>query len=285
MVFFLPANKSRRTEGSANDTNRFLYEKNRADPQAEPTHDRGADRFFEKNHYLMIPNALTGDEVRRINAAIDQNRKAFPGLWSTGNRMQSAQCCLLGMPELDFLVRHSSFFPIAAQALDGDIVFSEFAALIRAGNQKQGSIEGWHRDFAPNPAQRLGIRSLSAIYYLTDVDETTARYSLIPASQNVNEAPKKVREDGEDRCGEIEMLGPAGSVILVNAGIWHCGKWGHGPRERRTVHVYYQQSTTPAVSNHTIFPRRLWDVTDAGQRRFYSHFNPLTQVVVADYAK
>ncbi len=239
--------------------------------------------FFEKHHYLGIPDALTKDEVGRVNAAIDRNRQQHPALWSKGNRMQSVQCFLL-MPEVDFLIRHPSFFPLAEQVLDGDIVFSEFSAMIRAGGQPQGTIEGWHRDFQPEPKHRLKIRSLSAIFYLTDVDGTTARYSLVPASHEMSEAPKKIRENSEDRVGEVEMLGTAGTVILVNSGIWHCGKWGHGPRERRTIHTYYQQSVTEPGSNHSIFPRRLWDVADPAQKKFYSHFNGMTHAVVADYA-
>lgn len=239
--------------------------------------------FFETNHYLCLPAALAPAEVAAVNAAIDRSREQFPRLWSTGNRMQSAQC-LLSMPEADFLIRHPAFFAVANHALDGDICFEEFSVMIRAGGMEKGSIEGWHRDSRPNPEHRLGIRALSAIYYLTDVDETTARYALIPASQELPE-PRKVSEESEEREGEIEMLGPAGSVILVNAGIWHCGKWGHSPRERRTVHIYYGQSTTPCLSNHTLYPRRLWDVPDEEQRRFYSKHNALTQLVARDYCR
>jgi hypothetical protein len=130
----------------------------------------------------------------------------------------------------------------------------------------------------------MGITALSAIYYLTDVDETTPRYCLIPASQYIDE-PKKVGEAGEARENEVDMMGPAGSVILVNAGIWHCGKWGHSPHERRTVHIYYTQSTTPPMANHTLYPRRLWDVEDEEQRRFYSKHNALTQAVARDYCR
>src|SRR5262249_18414895 len=154
-------------------------------------------------------------------------------------------------------IRHPSFFAVASHALDGDIRFEEFSVMIRAGNMEKGSIEGWHRDARPNPEHRLGIRALSAIYCRTAVDESTARYPLMPASQKLPER-RKVSAEREEREGEIEMLGPAGSVILVNAGIWHCGKWGHSPRERRTVHIYYGQSTTPCLSNHTLYPRRLW---------------------------
>ena len=239
--------------------------------------------FFETNHYLFIPNALMAEEVKMVNAAIDRDREMYATLWSTGSRMQSAQC-LLSMPQADFLIRHPSFFDVAQHAFDGDIRFEEFSVMIRAGNMEKGSAEGWHRDAMTNPEHRMGIRLLSAIYYLTDVDETTPRYCLIPASQHIDE-PQKVNEEGETREGEIDMMGPAGSVILVNSGIWHCGKWGHSPRERRTVHLYYGQSTTPPVANHTIFPRRLWDVEDEEQRQFYAKHNALTQAVARDYCR
>lgn len=239
--------------------------------------------FFERHHYLLLPAVLTPEEVATLNAAIDRDREAYPRLWSTGPRMQSAHC-LLSIPEADLLIRHPSFFPVAEQIFDGDIRFEEFSIMIRVGNQPRGSIEGWHRDCAPNPAHRLGIHALGAFIYLTDVDETTARYALVPNSQHLPE-PRKVREEPEEREGEVEMLGPAGSVILVNAGNWHCGKWGHGPRERRMAAIYYGQSHTPSLSDHTLFPRRLWDVDDPEQRRFYSKFNAITRATAGDYCR
>jgi hypothetical protein len=239
--------------------------------------------LFETNHYLLLPAVLSPEELSTLNGAIDRDREEYPQAWSSGNRMQSAQC-LLSMPEADFLVRHPSFFPVAERIFDGDIRFEEFSIMIRAANQPKGSIEGWHRDCRPNPEHRLGIRALGAFIYLTDVDETTARYSLIPNSQYLSE-PAKVREEPEEREGELDMLGPAGSVILVNAGNWHCGKWGHGPRERRMAAIYYGQSSTPTLGNHSLFPRRLWDVDDPEQRRFYSKFNAITRATMSDYCR
>jgi ectoine hydroxylase-related dioxygenase (phytanoyl-CoA dioxygenase family) len=238
--------------------------------------------FFEKNDYCFIPAALSRGEIDRLNAAIDRHRAASPALWSQGARSQSVHC-LLDLPEFDFLLTHGSFLPLARAILDGEVVFSEFSVMVRAGSQKPG-VEGWHRDFMPNPKHRLGVTGLSAIFYLTDVDEMTARYTLIPGSHAREDAPKPI-DDAKTRFeGEAEMLGPAGSCILVNAGIWHAGKWGDGPRERRTVHMYHQSPSVPPVSNHTIIPRRLWDVPDPDRRRFFSHFNELTRAVAGDYA-
>lgn len=238
--------------------------------------------FFEKNAYVFIPNALSAAEVKTVNEAIDGNRAEYPSLWGQGNRSQSVQC-FLAMPDVDGLLQHPSWFPIAKAVLDNDIVFSEFSIMIRSGYSKAG-IEGWHRDFQPNAKQRLKITALSVIYYLTDVNENTPRYCLVPGSNERTEPPKKLREDSEDREGEVQMFGPAGSAILVNAGIWHCGRWSDGPAERRTVHLYFQPGSIPPVSQHNIFPRRLWDVPDAEQRKFFSHFNTLSKAVAGDYA-
>ncbi|MCX5659728.1 MAG: phytanoyl-CoA dioxygenase family protein [Planctomycetota bacterium] len=238
--------------------------------------------FFAKNDYVLFPSVLTRAEVDQANAVIDDHRKKWPNFWGTGARSQAAQC-LMGMPELDYLIRHPSFMPLA-QAIIPNIVFSEHSIMIREGNQKPG-VEGWHRDTSPNPKNKYGVTALSMIYYLTDVDETTARYCLIPGSHLVEKAPEKIAPDSIHYENEVEMFAPAGSVILVNSGIWHCGKWGTGPRERRTLHLYMQPQDKWQFSEHTIFPRRLWDVPDPEQRRFYSHFNRLTQAVVESYVK
>jgi hypothetical protein len=135
-----------------------------------------------------------------------------------------------------------------------------------------------------NPKNRFEVTALSAVYNTTDVDRTTARYSLVPGSHAAKEAPKPIPPDNVDFENEMEIVGPAGSVVLVNAGIWHTGKWGAGPRERRTIHVYYQPSDIPQFSPHNVVPRRLWDVKDPEQRRFYSHFNALSKAVAEERA-
>ncbi|MCX5660335.1 MAG: phytanoyl-CoA dioxygenase family protein [Planctomycetota bacterium] len=238
--------------------------------------------FFAKNDYVLFPNVLTRAEVDQANEVIDRHRGKWPNFWSTGARSQTAQC-LLDMPELDYLIRHPAFYPLA-KAIIPNIVFSEFSIMIREGNQKPG-VESWHRDTGPNPKNKYDVTALSMIYYLTDVDETTARYCLVPGSHAVNKAPEPVEPDSIYYKGEREMFAPAGSVIFVNSGIWHCGKWGTGPRERRTLHLYMQPQDVPQFSEHNIVPRRLWDVPDAEQRRFYSHYNKLTRAVVEAYAK
>jgi len=240
--------------------------------------------FFLKNHYCIFPAALTPAELASVNGAVDASLKEEPELWGKGARSQSVQC-LLTRPEFDILLAHKCFMPLASKVLDGDIAMVEFSVMIREGAQEiPTKPTGWHKDFGVRAADPLGITALSAVWYLTDVDTTTARYSLIPNSHKWDHEPKQVKEGSEDVEGELEVLGKAGTCVLVNAGLYHCGKLGAGPRERRTVHTYMQRTSFPSVSNHSIIPRRLWDVKDPAQRKFYSHFNALTRAVAGDYA-
>lgn len=238
--------------------------------------------FFAKNDYFLFENVLTRSEIDMINTAIDRNRTAEPGMWGGGPRITSSNCSLY-LTECDFLLRHPAIYPLA-KAIVPDIVFSEFGIMIRTGGQK-ATFPSWHQDVGVNEKNPYGVTALSAIFYLTDVDRTTARYTLIPGSHARAERPEPVEPGSCDTKGEFEVLGPAGTCVLVNAGIWHAGKIGDGERERRTLHLYFQPSSVPQFSVHTIFPRRWWDVPDPEQRRFFSHFNPMTRAVASDYVR
>jgi hypothetical protein len=241
--------------------------------------------FFLKNHYCLFPSALSPDEVVSINAAIDRSL-ARDGWGGPGPRATFVQP-LNTTTDFDILPRHRSFFPLASRIFDGDIALIEFAIMTRPGNQEAPTKPtGWHQDFGICEHDPLGITALSAVMCLTDIDKTTARYCLLPNSQRGDKPPQPVAEGSQDVVGEVEVVGPAGTIVLVNAGIYHTGKPGTGPRERRTIHTYMQRTCFPSVSNHTILPRRLWDVEDPAQRRFYSHFNDVTRAALeAEAAK
>lgn len=231
--------------------------------------------FFVKNHYCIIPNALSPDEIKSLTKVIDGIIASDRVAWTTHARQTLSQ---ISDPAFDCVLRHRSFMPLATRIFEGDIALIEFGLMVRPGNQTAPTKpSGWHQDFGVSEHDPMGITALSAIFYLSDVDKTTARYSLIPGSAKFPKCPPAVAEGSQDVEGEVEILGPAGTMVLVNSGIFHTGKVGTGPRERRTIHLYMQRTTFPSVSNHTIMPRRLWDSPDPEIRKYYSHFNQVTR--------
>jgi ectoine hydroxylase-related dioxygenase (phytanoyl-CoA dioxygenase family) len=239
---------------------------------------------FKAQRFTVIPNALSTDEVRRLNEAIDKSMKHFPELWYGKERKQSVQC-LLAEPEFDLTIRHPAYFPIIRQAFGDNAAFAEFSAMVRQGGHTGATVEGWHRDFAPDTSHPQAIRAISVIIYLTEVDKTTARLCVVPGSSLKETAPVLLSEENDRYEAEVEVMGPPGTAAITDASNWHCAKWGKGPRQRRTIHLYFQSSTIPPVSNQNITPRRLWDSPDPQLRKFYSHQNALTRAVTLDYVR
>ena len=63
--------------------------------------------FFKENGYLVVPNALSVEEVRSINGAIDRDLVENSVMWI--DRRQTGRCqnahALLACPEMDVTMR------------------------------------------------------------------------------------------------------------------------------------------------------------------------------------
>ena len=132
------------------------------------------------------------------------------------------------------------------------------------------------RDTRHEPSHALGIHSLSVVYYLTDVDETTHCFSVVPEAAMTKRGAGSPEYDGADGR---DLLGPAGTAILFNAGSCHAGRLRKTTQPRRTVHIYYGHATQPPLSEHTIFPRRLIEHADPHVRRLFRRPNQITAAV------
>jgi len=243
--------------------------------------------FFEKHRYVVVPGALAPDVVDRLNNLIDRSRRENADLWYTNKPHQhfTVQAMLVEQG-FDFLLRQPPLFDTAKQALDDDIAFVEFSARIHGPQIKPETTNGgWHQDVPCNPSQRLGIRLLSVIYYLSDVEHTGHRFVLLPASQNLSSLPPTVGNGSLEVQGEVEIVGPAGTAVLFDASIWHGARHGNNGRERRTVHLYYQPASLPAQTEFTLLPRRLWNSSDIDMRKLCSVSNAMTRAARASVGR
>jgi ectoine hydroxylase-related dioxygenase (phytanoyl-CoA dioxygenase family) len=115
------------------------------------------------------------------------------------------------------------------------------------------------------------------VFYLTDVDESSHTFSVLPGSVSAAELPPLEAYDLESAQ---HLTGLAGTAILFNAALFHAGCVRETPRERRTIHIYCGRRSHPPLSNHTIFPRRLWEGQDEATQRYYSRPNQITRLMM-----
>ena len=233
---------------------------------------------FSDNGYLVIEGALTADELADLNAAIDCDRERYPPLWvgrREGGRFQSVSV-LLSSRAFDKTIRHPAVLPQIEQLMGDQLCFEEFSVMIREPLAEDPPAAGWHRDTVHWPEHPLALMKLSLVYYLTDVDETSHCFAIMPEDVE----SKRGRELATpDASKGVEIYGPAGTAILFNAGSGHAGVVRRTEKGRRTIHIYYGHRSQPALSNHTIVPRRLLEGGDEASRAFYGRPNLATELV------
>lgn len=243
-------------------------------------------KFFKENGYLVVPNALSIEEVQSINEAIDRDLVENPVMWI--DRGQSGRCqnvhALLACPEMDVTMRPPTLLPLMNAIMGEDICAEEHSVMLRAPNPDGDTECRWHRD--ANRENRADAelpyytRYLSVVFYLTDVDDTTHTFSVLPGTAQSTEL---FPLEAYDLSAAQHLVGPAGTAILFNASTFHAGNVRQTTSERRTVHIYCGRTTDRYLSNHTIFPRRLWEGKDDATQNYYSRPNPITQLLTEQF--
>ncbi|MCZ6680023.1 MAG: phytanoyl-CoA dioxygenase family protein [Candidatus Poribacteria bacterium] len=235
--------------------------------------------FFKKNGYLVVPGALSTDEVRTINAAIDRDRAENQPLWQDrgeSGRYQNVHT-LLAQPDLDITMRPPGLLPLMEAIMGSDLCAEEHSVMVRSPNPDGPTMCHWHRDAGDSAEPPYYTRYLSVVFYLTDVDDTTHTFSVLPGTA---QSAELLPLDAYDLSTAVHLVGRAGTAILFNAATFHAGNVRRTRAERRTIHIYCGHARDRYLSNHTIFPRRLWEGADEATRKYYSRPNPITRLLM-----
>lgn len=237
--------------------------------------------FFRQHGYCVLPEVLSGEELRLLNQAVDADRQQYPPLWmnrAEGGRFQSISV-LLTNPVFDCTLYHPGVLPVVRELMGEELCFEEHSVMVREALDGEVPDAVWHRDTAHLPGHPLALRNISAVYYLTDVDEHTHCFAVVPEDAETKRKLPTDRDGGRGR----ELYGKAGTAILFNAGSCHAGVVKRSSRDRRTAHVYYGHRSQPFLSNFNIVPRRLSDHPDPSVRSLFSRPNLNTSLVQENF--
>ena len=236
---------------------------------------------FARNGFCLLPGALSGQQVKALNDAIDDHQQHFGGLWQRRGEGGRQQCVtiLLTHSAFDQSLLHPEVLPLVHHLVGDELVVEEHSVMLRAPIDGPPPAASWHRDRPHNPDHPLAIDALSVVYYLTDVDESTHCFSVVPESVEAKLNPSaQITCDG---TGAHDLLGPAGTALLFNAGSCHAGRLHQTRSERRTVHIYFGLASQPPLSNHTPIPSRLVEHADQEVRDLFRRPNDLTRAILA----
>ncbi len=107
-----------------------------ADPAAE----------FAENGFLVIPDALSGEQVCALNLAFDRYLTDYPEEWARFSEsfIQTVDV-LPRVPDFDVTIEHPRILGLLRQLLGDELTFEEFSMMIRNPAAQTSELKGWHR--------------------------------------------------------------------------------------------------------------------------------------------
>ena len=116
---------------------------------------------------------------------------------------------------------------------------------VRSANPHGDWVQPLHADSGAI-ADGLGYWVANSVWMLDDFTPHNGATRLVPGSHRRGKTPPDVLEDlYAPHPREILLTGPAGTVAIMNAHMWHGGTANRTARHRRAMHVYYTRWDKP----------------------------------------
>ena len=239
--------------------------------------------FFRRHNYVVLSDTLNTEELHYLNDFIDRSQAEFPTEWRIGDKeVYSHAQLLINYPELDPYVRPRVVFPIVDAIMGPDPRFAQFDFRDSPDQFAKNDTMRFHRDRTevrikdPNNENDFECAYVCNIQYLTDVDENTPCFCVVP-----NSHPYESIEEAQEKMGaayqEIHIHGPAGTAVLYNIGIYHRRYPGLQDQGRRTQHNYFSRAASPPLTNWVLLPQRLAEHPNPDLRTYYSQWSDATK--------
>lgn len=141
------------------------------------------------------------------------------------------------------IVLHAAVLPLVRHVLGGSVKLSSLNA--RSVNPYWDKPQPLHCDMGGLPDE-AGAWVCNSVWMLDDFTEHNGALRVVPGSHRSNRLPQDVLEDtAADHPRQRLVTGVAGSVIVMNAHLWHGGMANRTGSPRTAVHAFYCRRDKP----------------------------------------
>jgi ectoine hydroxylase-related dioxygenase (phytanoyl-CoA dioxygenase family) len=113
---------------------------------------------------------------------------------------------------------------------------------VRSANPHSDCSQPWHADSGA-VADEQGYWVCNSVWMLDDFTPENGATRMIPGSQHWRKLPPP--ETYASQPGEQLIIGKAGTVVVMNAHMWHGATANRTVGQRRAMHVYYTRWDKP----------------------------------------
>jgi ectoine hydroxylase-related dioxygenase (phytanoyl-CoA dioxygenase family) len=199
-------------------------------------------RLLEEHGFVILPGVLSGAEVARF---VDRVEELFA---TEGDAAGSEFKQEPGTRRLANCVDKGRIFE---QAIENSLVlecvemvlgreFKLSSLNVRSANPHSNCGQPLHADSGAI-ADEKGYWVCNSLWMLDDFTEENGAVRVVPGSHRWRKLP----EPGATVEGERLVTGKAGTVVVMNAHMWHGGTDNRTDKPRRAMHVYFTRRDKP----------------------------------------
>jgi hypothetical protein len=221
-------------------------------------------RQWEEDGYLVLPEAIRGEELDRLQRTFDHWAEACKEEW-LDKIARGEQCpTYYDIPDpfekdpffID-LVDHPSWYDLLQSFTGGELLFIH--PQMRTVPLWPLSYTGWHQDVPPDSPLHPKVQ-----IYVDDVAPETGEFGFVPGSHRPESGPYFRPRRQESMPGHRTFAGRAGTAIMFNARGWHAAMDNRSRTPRKSIILIYEKRTPgkaspdtfAAIARHCTTPER-----------------------------
>jgi ectoine hydroxylase-related dioxygenase (phytanoyl-CoA dioxygenase family) len=116
---------------------------------------------------------------------------------------------------------------------------------VRSANPHSDWVQPLHADMGAIPDER-GYWVCNTVWMLDDFTHDNGAIRVVPGSHRLHKLPQDALSDpSAPQSNELLLTGPAGTVVVMNAHMWHGGTANRTAAHRRAMHGFYCRRDKP----------------------------------------
>ena len=233
-------------------------------------------KCFDEGGYIQLEGLIEGEELSQLQEEFtrveeatreDWRRQLVEGIDHDGYGIgETAHVVMPVAPHSDIfidLLEHPATMPVLEAFMGPDVRMKDNALHVKPAGT--GSHSEWHRDGEKIDGNRstawpyhrahewsaqdrqawermraceTPYMKIKVFFFVYDVDEETAPFSVVPGSHKIDGPPPQY-DSLEDMPNHIKLVGKAGDAILWSGSIWHTAMDNTDTKARRMLLYNY----------------------------------------------
>lgn len=197
--------------------------------------------------YVLLPDLMDAGLLSRLRERVEQlfvfeGETAGSEFKTESGARRLANLVNKGRVFREIIV-HPAVLPLVEHVLQGSVKLSSLNA--RSASPHGDTPQPLHCDMSALP-DGCGAWVCNTVWMLDDFTERNGALRVVPGSHRSNRLPRDVLENPlADHPQQSVITGTAGSVIVMNAHLWHGGLANRTHSPRTAVHAFYCRRDKP----------------------------------------